>query len=320
MKKPLIRILINEKDTNKRLDIILAEKLTEYTRSNLKKIIKEKNIEINNKKAIYPSARVKIGDEITVQIKKDKKNDIKAFKSELDIIYEDKDLLVLNKPSGMVVHPGAGNYEKTLVNALVYKYKNKLSDVGGDLRPGIVHRIDKDTSGIIVSAKNDFAHIHLSNQFKKHSIKRSYFALVWGVPLKNKGIINEPIGRDPNNRIKMALNNKGKNAITRWEVVKRINNMATLIKCDLETGRTHQIRVHLASIGHEIIGDKVYKSKKRLKIPILKYKNHVLNKFHRQALHAFKLIFVHPTQKDLLKFELPVADDIRILIENLEKL
>tara|TARA_B100001057_G_C22768458_1_gene918604 strand:- start:461 stop:1444 length:984 start_codon:yes stop_codon:yes gene_type:complete len=325
MKNPLIRILINEKDANKRLDIILAEKLTEYTRSNLKKIIKEKNIEINNKKVIYPSARVKIGDEITVQIKKDKKNDIKAFKSELDIIYEDKDLLVLNKPSGMVVHPGAGNYEKTLVNALVYRYKNKLSDVGGDLRPGIVHRIDKETSGLLVVAKNNLSHFKLSEQFSNHSIQRSYIALIWGVIRPLQGKIETLVSRDKYNRQLMSVSEiNGKKAITNYKILKVFSNnnlpRISLIEFSLETGRTHQIRVHMKFKGTSILGDKQYGKIKHKFKKIDKRLESKLRNLKGQVLHAKTLGFNHPRKKTFLKFDTGIPNKIKGIVDLLKKL
>ena len=325
-KETFLKFESEKENVGSRLDKFLYEKVIKiknvkiFSRSRIQSLIKEGNVKVDDKIILNPAFKIKQSNNFIVYIPRSIEGSPKGQNIPLEILFEDEDIIVINKPFGMVVHPGAGNKENTLVNALLSHCGNSLSGIGGVIRPGIVHRIDKDTSGIIVSAKNDFSHIHLSNQFKIHSIERSYFALVWGVPLNKKGIINKPIARDPNNRIKMAVSYKGKHAITKWKVLKNINNIATLIRCDLETGRTHQIRVHLASIGSEIIGDKVYKSKKRFINSISKNNVNLLKDFHRQALHAFKLVFFHPTKNQFLNFEIPIANDIQKLIDKLEKL
>ena len=325
MKNNPIRILINEKDANKRLDVVLAEKLREYTRSNLKKIIKEKNIEINNKKVIHPSTKVKIGDKISILIKKIENSDIKPFKLKLDIVFEDKDLLIVNKPSGMVVHPGAGNYEKTLVNGLIYKYKKNLSDINGDLRPGIVHRIDKETSGLLVVAKNNFSHFKLSKQFSDHTIQRTYIALVWGVVRPLRGKIETLISRDKFNRQLMAVSdNSGKKAITNYKILQVFSNKnlpkISLIEFNLETGRTHQIRVHMKFKGTSILGDKQYGKAKFNFKKIDKKLETKLKNLDGQVLHAKSLGFYHPRNNTFLEFDTGIPKKIKGLVDLLKKL
>ena len=242
----------------------------------------------------------------------------------LDIQYEDDDIIIINKPPGIVVHPGAGNFEKTIVNGLLYHYENKLSNIGGKLRPGIVHRIDKDTSGIIVVAKNDFTHSNLSKQFSDHTIERTYDAIVWGSLRPSKGKINEKISRSIKNRQLMAISkNKGKTAITNYKTIRTFSNSnlpkISLIECKLETGRTHQIRVHMNYKGNPILGDKSYgKLKKKFK-NINSDVEKDINNFNRQALHAKSLGFVHPKTKKQIFFEGKRPKDFEKLIKNLEK-
>jgi 23S rRNA pseudouridine1911/1915/1917 synthase len=325
MKNNPIRILINEKDANKRLDVVLAEKLREYTRSNLKKIIKEKNIKINNKKVTHPSTKVKIGDKISILIKNIENIDLKPFKLKLDIIFEDKDLLIVNKPSGMVVHPGAGNYKKTLVNGLIHKYKKNLSDINGDLRPGIVHRIDKETSGLLVVAKNNFSHFKLSKQFSDHTIQRTYIALVWGVVRPLRGKIETLISRDKFNRQLMAVSdNSGKKAITNYKILQVFSNKnlpkISLIEFNLETGRTHQIRVHMKFKGTSILGDKQYGKAKLNFKKIDKKLETKLKNLDGQVLHAKSLGFYHPRNNAFLKFDTGIPNKIKGLVDLLKKL
>lgn len=237
----------------------------------------------------------------------------------LDVLYEDEHLIVINKPMGMTVHPGAGNYSGTLVNALLFHCKNSLSGIGGVARPGIVHRIDKNTSGVLVVAKNDIAHNGLAEQFYNHSIERTYFALTYNVPVPLKGRIEGNIARSSFDRKKMALVKiGGKHAVTHYETLENYNNSASLVKCNLETGRTHQIRVHLSSIGCHLIGDDLYKGKKStLRLPE-DAKNEVLN-FNRQALHAHSLGFIHPITKQYMEFHSDFPDDMKKLINTLRK-
>ena len=264
-----INFLINIKNSGKRLDIFLTENIKQFTRSYLKKLIKNKQVKLNNQIISSPSAKVKYKDQITINLIKENNKVIAPKKISLDIVYEDKDILIINKPKGMVVHPGAGNYENTLVNALLYKYKKNLSNINGTLRPGIVHRIDKETSGLLVIAKNNLSHSNLGNQFSNHSIKRKYLCLSWGVVRPLNGKITTLITRDKKNRQLMTVSDiRGKKAITNYKTIKVFNikdiPKISLIECELETGRTHQIRVHLKYKGTSLIGDKQY-GKKNIK-------------------------------------------------------
>ena len=244
-----IKFLVNEKNNGKRLDVFLSENIKEFTRSFLKKLISTKQVRLNNRITLSPSKKVRYKDQIIINIVEKNDFKIKPKKIDLNILYEDSSILVINKPKGMVVHPGAGNYENTLVNALIYKYKKNLSSINGSLRPGIVHRIDKETSGLLVVAKNNLAHSNLGNQFSQHSIKRKYLCLSWGVIRPLKGTIKTLITRDKKNRQLMTVSEfSGKKAITNYKTIKVFNvtdiPKISLIECELETGRTHQIRVH----------------------------------------------------------------------------
>ena len=262
-----IKFFVDEKKSGKRLDIFLSENIKDLTRSFLKKLIENKQVKLNDAVFSSPSTKVKYKDQITINIIDKNVQDIIPKKIELDIVFEDKDILVLNKPKGMVVHPGAGNYKNTLVNALLYKYKKNLSDINGTLRPGIVHRIDKETSGLLVVAKNNLAHANLGDQFSKHTISRKYLCLCWGVVRPLKGKISTLITRDKKNRQLMTVSDiNGKKAITNYETIKVFSikdiPKISLIECKLETGRTHQIRVHLKYKGTSLLGDKQYGKKK----------------------------------------------------------
>ena len=261
-----IKFLAKEEDVDKRLDFVLSEKIVDLTRSNIKKIILSNNVKINDVVISSPSKKIKKNDSINIIFQVKKTKAIDPAKIELDIVFEDKDILVVNKPAGMVVHPGAGNYQNTLVNALVYKYKKKLSDINGDLRPGIVHRIDKETSGLLVVAKNNLSHSILGKQFSDHSIERKYLALVWGVVRPLNGKIITLISRSKKNRQLMNVSEiNGKKAITNYKTLKVFNikdiPKISLIECKLETGRTHQIRVHMQYKGASLLGDKQYGKK-----------------------------------------------------------
>ena len=249
-----IKFSIDIKNNGKRLDIFLAENIKQFTRSFLKKLIERKRVKLNNEVHTLPSTKVRVKDQILVNFKENDNQNIIPKKIELNIIYEDESILIINKPKGMVVHPGAGNYENTLANGLMYKYKKNLSDINGSLRPGIVHRIDKETSGLLVIAKNNQAHANLGDQFSNHTIKRKYLCLAWGVvrPLNSK--ITTLISRDKKNRQLMRVSDiNGKKAITNYKTIKVFNikdiPKISLIECELETGRTHQIRVHLKYKG-----------------------------------------------------------------------
>lgn len=284
---------IEEEFINLRIDKYLSMMIEGKSRSFLQGLIDEEKVLINGK-AIKSNYKLKKGDVIEVTLPEPIELDVKAEKIAINIVYEDEDVIVVNKEKGMVVHPAPGNYTGTLVNALLYNCKD-LSGINGVIRPGIVHRIDKDTSGILVIAKNDEAHNFLAAQFKEHSIKREYYALVEGKFSKMEGTIDKPLGRHKKERIKMAIVEDGRRAVTHYNVLEQYNKGVSLVKCTLETGRTHQIRVHMSSIGHPLVGDLVYGSK-RPKINI-----------QGQALHAKTLGFIHPRTKEYMEFtsELP---------------
>jgi len=323
--KNTIKFSVDEKDSGKRLDKYLAENTNEFTRSFLKKLIKEKQVKLNNTILFNPSTKVKYKDQIIINIIDKNRQNVTPKKIKLDIIHEDKDILIVNKPKGMVVHPGANNYENTLVNALLYKYKTNLSDVNGDLRPGIVHRIDKETSGLLVVAKNNLTHANLGDQFSKHTIKRKYLCLSWGVIRPLNGKIITLITRDKKNRQLMTVSDiKGKKAITNYKTIKVFNIIdipkISLLECELETGRTHQIRVHLKYKGTSLLGDKQY-GKKNIKFKKINNDFFVkLNKLSGQALHAKTLEFVHPKTKKWMSFNSELPDGFKKILNLLENL
>jgi len=323
--KNTIKFSVDEKDSGKRLDKYLAENTNEFTRSFLKKLIKEKQVKLNNTILFNPSTKVKYKDQIIINIIDKNRQNVTPKKIKLDIIHEDKDILIVNKPKGMVVHPGANNYENTLVNALLYKYKTNLSDVNGDLRPGIVHRIDKETSGLLVVAKNNLTHANLGDQFSKHTIKRKYLCLSWGVIRPLNGKIITLITRDKKNRQLMTVSDiKGKKAITNYKTIKVFNikdiPKISLLECELETGRTHQIRVHLKYKGTSLLGDKQY-GKKNIKFKRINNEFFVkLNKLSGQALHAKTLEFVHPKTKKWMSFNSELPDGFKKILNLLENL
>ena len=276
-------------NTGQRIDKFLADSLSDITRSAVVNLIESGNISVNGKQ-VSKNYKLREGDSIDVMIPDPVEYEAEAENIPLDIVYEDNDLLVVNKPKGMVVHPAAGNYSGTLVNALLYHCKDGLSGINGVMRPGIVHRIDKNTSGLLIVAKNDKAHKSLAEQIKEHSFTREYEAVVLGNIKEDSGTVDAPIGRHPVERKRMAVTEKNaKNAVTHFEVIRRYGAY-THIKCRLETGRTHQIRVHMAYIGHPVSGDDVYGSKKE-KVS-----------FDGQCLHARKIGFIHPSTSEYLEF------------------
>lgn len=294
-----------DEDDNERLDYYLATELNEVSRSYIQKLIKENNINVNGN-IKKPSYLVREGDKIIVNLPKPKELLIEPEDIPLEIIYEDKDVVIINKSKDMVVHPAPGNYSGTLVNALLY-HIDSLSSINGIIRPGIVHRLDKDTSGLLIIAKNDFSHRALSEDLKDRKIYREYIALVNNIIKNDKGTINAPLGRDPNNRKQMkVIATNSKEAITHYEVIKRYDKY-TLVKVQLETGRTHQIRVHFSYINHPIVGDPVYSSGK--------------NEFNldKQLLHARKLGFIHPRTKEYLEFECEISDDFKNVLNKLDR-
>ena len=319
-----IEFSINKKNNGERLDIFLSKEIKNLTRSYIKKLIEKNNVKINKIINNSPSTKIKTSDKVIIEIIEE---DLKILPSniELNIVYEDKDLLIINKPNGMVVHPGAGNYKNTLVNALIYRYKNGLSDVNGNLRPGIVHRIDKETSGLLVVAKNNLSHSNLGNQFSNHSIKRRYQCLAWGVIRPLSGRIETLISRNKKNRQLMTVSDvNGKKAITNYKTIKVFNikdiPKISLIECELETGRTHQIRVHLKYKGTSLLGDKQY-GKKNIKFK--KINKNFLNKLtnlNGQALHAQTLEFIHPTKKKWVSFESKLPIDFKKTLDLLNNL
>ena len=324
MKKDIFNIIVPSNCHGYRIDKFLQSQINELSRTRLQTLIRDGQVKLNNIIINSTSKKIKEADQIKVNFPPAKETFIKPNKIPLNILYDDNDIIVINKLPGIVVHPGAGNYEKTIVNGLLYKYRDNLSSVGGKLRPGIVHRIDKDTSGVIVVAKNDTAHINLSQQFSNHTIKRTYEALVWGSLKPQSGKIREKISRSVKNRQLMAVRKeKGKMAITNYKTLKIFQNLnlpkISLIECQLETGRTHQIRVHMNFKGNPIMGDKSYgKSKKKFKKIDPKIENQI-NTFNRQALHAKSLGFLHPKTRKELFFEARRPEDFDALIKNLKK-
>jgi len=324
MKKNIFDATVSLNFHGNRIDKFLQSQLKDLSRTKIQTLIRDGQIKLNNVIITNSSKKIRTKDQVKVNFPPPKKTLIKPNKIPLDILYDDNDIIVINKFPGVVVHPGAGNYEKTIVNGLLFKFKNNLSSIGGKLRPGIVHRIDKDTSGVIVVAKNDIAHIDLSTQFSNHTIKRVYEALVWGSLKPQNGKINEKISRSVKNRQLMAVRKeKGKIAITNYKTLKIFQNLnlpkISLIECQLETGRTHQIRVHMNFKGNPILGDKSYgKSKKKFK-KIDSGIEKKINNFTRQALHAKSLGFIHPTTKKEIYFEAKRPEDFDNLIKSLKK-
>ena len=323
--KKNIEIFIDKKDSLKRLDSALSNKIDDMSRTRLKNLILEGNVKVNNQIIINPSKKINYKDSISLRIPESKKIDIKPYNFKLDIVYEDKDLMIINKPAGLVIHPGAGNKDKTLVNALI-KYCNKnLSSIGGELRPGIVHRIDKDTSGLIVVAKNDKTHENLSKQFKNKLVERKYLALVWGVVRPQKGIIKSFITRSKRNRQLMEVSDiKGKYAVTNYKTLEvfqsKLTPTVSLIECILGTGRTHQIRVHMSYKGNSIIGDKSYQKKNKKFKKIDFELNSMIKNINRQFLHAKSIGFLHPNLNKKIHFEIDLPSDLLDLLKKLRKL
>ena len=298
-----MKYIVTFKENGQRLDKAVAMLNSELSRSFITKLIDEGKITINDK-VEKPSFKVKENDEINIEEIVDVKSDIKEEDIPLDVVYEDDDILIINKPQGMVVHPANGHYSGTLVNALMFM-EDSLSSINGVIRPGIVHRIDKDTSGLLCVAKNDNAHHFLAEQLKDHTMAREYVALVRGIIKENSGTIEMPIGRDKKDRQKMAVVKEGKPAVTHFQVIERFRDH-TLVKCQLVSGRTHQIRVHMSAIGHPVEGDPLYAGKSYDKI----YKN-------GQLLVAFKLKLIHPTTKKEMVFNIDLPDYFQKVLESL---
>jgi len=311
-------------DGGARLDRYLAARLAGLSRARLKVLIENGHVRVDGATISEADYRVKQGQHLAVFVPQPVSAVPLGQAIALDVVYEDADLIVIDKPAGLVVHPAPGNPDRTLVNALIAHCGDQLSGIGGVRRPGIVHRLDKDTSGLLVAAKNDNAHQALAAQFADHSIERSYVAVVWGVPRQTKGRIEGNIGRDKHNRKKMAVVERGgKAAVTHYRVLRRLGDRAAIVACRLETGRTHQIRVHLATLGHSVIGDPVYGGRARRRHDpgrrgLAEPAQDFLAAFGRQALHAKTLGFRHPRHPEDIRFESEIPPDINALIGFLE--
>ena len=298
-------LILIAKEYGQRIDKFITDSRPDLTRSFVQKIIENENVQVNEKN-VKSNYKVKIGDCVHVLLEEPKKLSTEAENIPLDIVYEDDSLLVINKPKGMVVHPGAGHFEGTLVNALMYHCKDSLSGIGGVMRPGIVHRIDKDTSGLLLVAKTNEAHLGLSLQLKDHEIVRTYNAVVCGRIKEDEGTVDQPIGRHPTLRKQMCVTQKNsRRAVTHFRVLERFSEY-TLVECVLETGRTHQIRVHMAYLGHPILGDSVYGFKKQ-KINA-----------QGQTLHAKSIRFFHPIKKETMLFETPLPEYFEEILRKIQ--
>lgn len=317
---------IESSDQCGRLDKALSILCADLSRSRLKSLIEQGHVLLNGDKCDNAAKKVVVGDEIEIHVPPPQAATPQAQDIKLDIVFEDEHLLVINKPAGMVVHPGAGNRDQTLVNALLHYCGEELSGIGGVMRPGIVHRLDKDTSGLMVVAKNDKAHKGLAAQLETRTLSRVYQAIVFGVPFPPKGEVNQAIGRHPTHRLKMAIRKKGgREARTFYTVGKRFGEACSLVMCKLESGRTHQIRVHMESIKHPLIGDPLYGPQPNAVRSALKKMDmesedidFVIN-FPRQALHAGSIAFDHPVTSEELGFEIPLPDDLSKLLKLLDK-
>jgi len=301
------KFIVSVEDEGKRIDAYLASRNEELSRVAIQRLIDDEKILVNKKKT-KASYKVQDGDLITLEEEQPKEVSLKAQEIPIEIIYEDKDIIVVNKPKGMVVHPANGNPDGTLVNAIMAICKDSLSGIGGELRPGIVHRLDKDTSGVLIVAKNDKAHINMSEQIKEHEVEKTYIALVRGIVKENEASISMPIGRSDKDRKKMAVKKNGKGAITHFKVLERFpKHNCTLLEIKIETGRTHQIRVHLSHIGYPVIGDEVYSSGK--------------NEWNvkGQCLHAKSLKFKHPITNKEMFLEAKIPDYLENIIEDMEQ-
>ncbi len=304
-----------------RLDKFLTMKFAtikpEINRTKIQKLIEENLVlDQNNKAYNAPSQKTVLGQRFFVSTQNSRPLYLQPKEIDFEVIFEDEDLLVINKPAGLTVHPGAGNQENTLVNGLLFKYKNHLSSIGGEFRPGIVHRLDKDTSGLMLVAKNDFTHQILGEKLRKRDIKRTYIAFVYGCANPPRGIINKNIVRSRTNRLKMTVaKTLGREAITNYETKEiYLDNFASLIECKLQTGRTHQIRLHLESIKHSLIGDHLYNScKKMLPKNLSEEAKNFISNFPRQALHSYKISFLHPRNNQEMSFEIDLSNDLKTL-------
>ena len=317
-----INFIVEESENNLRVDILINKREVLISRTRIKNLILKEKLKLNDEVIKSPSKKVITGDKLSLQIPEPEEASLKPFDFKLEIIYEDEDLLIINKPSGIIMHPGAGNYDKTIVNALIYYDKDSLSNIGDELRPGIVHRIDKNTSGLVVIAKNNKTHENLSKQFNDHTITRVYQLLIWGKLRPSVGKIETFITRSSKNRQLMEVSSsKGKRAITNYKTIEVFENDKTptlsLVECKLETGRTHQIRVHMTHKGNSIVGDDKYKKKyKRLKNVDIKLES-LISKLDRQFLHAKTLGFIHPKTNEEMVFSSILPQELNIILKML---
>ena len=317
-----INFIVKEDENNLRVDVLINKKNELISRTRVKNLILKNKLKLNNKIINSPSKKVAVGDKLILQIPKPKKASLKPYNFKLEIIHEDEDVLIINKPAGIIMHPGAGNYDKTIVNALMHYDKDSLSTIGDELRPGIVHRIDKNTSGLVVIAKNNETHEHLSKQFSDHTITRVYQLLIWGKLRPSSGRIETYITRSSKNRQLMEVSqSKGKQAITNYKTIETFENDKTptlsLVECKLETGRTHQIRVHMTHMGNSIVGDDKYKKKyKKLKNIDMGLES-LISKLNRQFLHAKTLGFIHPKTDEEMVFSSILPQELNNLLKTL---
>ena len=322
--KNFINLIVAENEQDQRIDRYISNNKKDLSRTRVKNLILNKKLKINGIVVNDPSKKIKTGDDVFLSIPNPKKTSLKPFNYKLDIIFEDKDLMIINKSAGISMHPGAGDYDKTLVNALI-NYDNKnLSNIGDELRPGIVHRIDKDTSGLVVVAKNNFSHEKLSKQFADHKIKRVYQALIWGKLRPQNGKIDTLIKRSTKNRQLMEIGiSKGKRAITNYKTIELFENdkvpTLSFIECKLETGRTHQIRVHMSYKGNNILGDKKYKKKFKKIKNIDKNLEKAILSLDRQFLHAEVLGFKHPSSGEEIEFSSKIPKNLENILKKLRK-
>ena len=323
--KNIINLIVKHEEKGQRIDSFITIKENSLSRTRVKNLILNKKLKLNNLILESPSKKISTGDKIALEIPEPKKTSLKPYNFKLDIVYEDNCLLIINKPAGIIMHPGAGNYDKTIVNALMNYCGGNLSNIGDELRPGIVHRIDKDTSGLVVIAKNNLAHENLSVQFNKHTIKRDYQLLVWGKLRPQSGTIKTLIKRSTKNRQLMEVSHSiGKSAITNYKTLEVFENNKTptlsLVECKLETGRTHQIRVHMSHKGNNILGDNKYKKKfKKLKNIDIDLEES-LYKLNRQFLHAKTLGFTHPKSGKKLEFSSILPQDLENILKMLRNI
>ncbi len=325
-----LEIVLPPEAAGERLDRALAQAVPELSRTRIQALVRDGKVTLGGKTVSDPKAKVAGDDQVAIEIPPPEPAEPEAENIPLNVVYEDDDLIVIDKPAGLVVHPGAGNWTGTLVNALLAHCAGSLSGIGGVERPGIVHRLDKDTTGLLVAAKNDRAHRSLAEQFADHgrtgALERAYLALVWGGMSRQRGTVEAAIDRDPRNREKMHVSRgeRGREAITHWEMEESFGPAAapivSLVRCALETGRTHQIRVHMAHLGHPVLGDATYGAGFKTKAKHLPEETRaLLDGLGRQALHATHLAFEHPVTGELMSFESPLPQDMEALVESLRK-